>query len=72
MGNLAKEHFDKKAEQSKKNKQAGGNNVIIDLVGKVKVRFTKDYGFIKAGHEQFLSETAYEIYADKKVVEKIN
>lgn len=69
---LAKEHFEKKAAQSKKNKSEGGKNVVIDLVKKVKVRFTKDFGYMTKGKEQYVSETAYEIYADKGVVERVN
>lgn len=69
---LAKDHFEKKAAQSKKNKAEGGKNVVIDLVKKVRVRFTQDFGYIKKGHEQDLSETAFEIYNSKGVVEKVN
>ena len=72
MESLTKEHFKKKAEQSKKNLATGGKNVVIDLQKKIAARFTKDFGYIKAGHEQPLSETAYEIYAAQGVVEKIN
>lgn len=70
--NLIKEHFDKKAEQSTKNRSTGGKNVVIDLKKTIEARFTKDFGFIKAGHKQKLSETAYEIYANQGVVEKVN
>lgn len=70
---LAKDHFEKKAGQSKKNRASGtGGNVVIDLVKTYRVRFTKDIGYIKAGHEQSLSETAYEIYKEQGVVELVN
>lgn len=69
---IAKEHFDKKAEQSKKNRASGGENVVIDLVKTYRVRFTQNFGYIKAGHTQNLSETAYEIYKDKGVIELVN
>lgn len=69
---LAKEHFEEKAEQSKKNRANGGENVVIDLVKTYRVRFTKDIGFIKKGHVQSLSETAYEIYKNQKAVELVN
>lgn len=69
---LIKEHFDKKAEKSKNNRANGGKNVTIDLKKTIEARFTKDFGFIKAGHTQKLSETAFEIYSDQGVVEKVN
>lgn len=69
---ITKEHFEKKAKQSEKNRSMGGKNVTIDLKKTIEVRFTKDFGFMKAGHVQKVSETAYEIYAEQKVVEKLN
>ena len=71
-GNLVEKHFQEKAEKSKENIRNGGEAVTISLVNKVNVRFTKDFGaFIKKGHTQEVSETAYEIYNKENVVEKL-
>lgn len=65
------EAYDKKAEQSRNNLLQGGETVKINMADTTLVRFTKDYGFIKKGHVQRVSDVAYEIYADKKVIEKV-
>lgn len=61
-----------KAEQSRKNRQAGGTDVVVDVTQKVKVRFTNNFGQMKKGHEQFVSQFAFEVYDKNKCVEKIN
>ncbi len=71
-----KDHFEEKAEVAKKNQSNGGAAPTVDLTTKVKVRFTKDVvrgnkTQIKKGHEQYLSQVAYEIYLENKEVEKI-
>lgn len=70
--NLAQEHYEEKAEQSRKNKANGGSNVTIDLLKTVKIRFNKAFGYNKAGAEITVSETAYEIYNKAGVIEKVN
>lgn len=70
-GVSTQEHFDEVAAQSAKNRAMGNDNVKVDLIKTVAVRFTKDVGFIKKGHEQLLSETAFAIYKKKDVVELI-
>jgi hypothetical protein len=69
---ITKNHFDKKAKQSEKNRQSGGSNVVIDLNKKRLGRITKDYGYFKKGHEQYFSDTAWEIYQTAGVIEAVN
>ena len=64
-------HFEDLADQSKKNLAKGGKNVQIDLIKTVAARFTKSIGYIKEGHEQMLSQTAFDIYKKKDAVELI-
>ena len=66
-----KDHFEAKGKQSKENIANGGSPVIVSLVNKTLVRFTKDYGFMKKGHEQEVSDTALEIYTKEGVIEKL-
>lgn len=66
-----KEHFNDLAATSKKNKSEGRENVKIDLVKTVTARFTEDFGLLKKGHVQSLSQTAYDIYNKKGVVELV-
>ncbi len=66
-----REHFEELAQTSRKNLQNGGETVKINLIKTVNVRFTKDFGIIKKGHEQLLSQAAYDIYKKKEVVELI-
>ena len=69
---VTQEFYDKKAEQSAENKRKGGSDVEVSLVDTHKVRFTKDFGFMKKGAEATVSDVAYQIYNGKGVVEKIN
>ena len=70
--NLVEKHFQEKGNQSKENLSKGGKEVVISLINKVNVEFTKDFGdHIKAGHTQEVSETAFEIYNKAGVVKKL-
>lgn len=69
---ITKEHFEKKAEQTKKNLASGGKPVTVDLHKTVTVEFTSDYGYNKKGDVKTVSDTAYEIYNNKGVVTKVN
>lgn len=60
-----------KGKQSATNIKNGNEAVKVSLTRKVKVRFTKDYGFIKKDATLQVSELAYDIYAKAGVVEKI-
>lgn len=60
------------AEQSKKNLANGGKNVEVSITDTVKVKFTKDHGFMKKGQEATISALAYKVYDKNKCVEKIN
>lgn len=70
-GPSVKEVMQAKADQTVKNLQSGGKAVKISLTNTTNVVFTKDYGFIKAGHKQKVSDLALEIYQKAGVVEKI-
>jgi hypothetical protein len=69
--NPVKEFFEKKGKESTENLAKGGSEATISLVNKVNVEFIEDYGFIKKGHTQEVSESAFEIYNDLKVIKKI-
>lgn len=60
-----------KAKQSSVNIKNGKEAVIVKLDGKVNVRFTKDYGFMKKDQEQTVSDLAFDVYSKAGVVEKI-
>lgn len=64
-------HFQEQGQKSKENRANGGEDVKVSLTNKTKVRFTADFGFIKKGHEQEVSDVALAIYEKAKVVEKI-
>lgn len=66
-----KDVIEDKAKQSAINVKNGNKNVIVKLDGKVKVRFTSDYGFMKKGKEATISDLAYDVYSKAGVVEKI-
>lgn len=61
-----------KAEQSKKNRQAGGKDVEVSITDIVNVRFTKDFGKMKKDQTARISQFAFEVYDKNKCVEKIN
>lgn len=60
-----------KAKQSSVNIKNGKEAVIVKLDGKVNVRFTEDYGFMKKDQEQTVSDLAFDVYSKAGVVEKI-
>ncbi len=66
-----KEYFEKQGEKSKSNRSAGGKDVEVSLTNKTLVKFTKDHGFFKKGHEQEVSDVAFSIYETAGVIEKI-
>lgn len=63
--------MEEKGKQSAINVKNGKDPVIVKLNGKVKVRFTKDYGYMKKDKEATISDLAYDVYAKAGVVEKI-
>lgn len=63
--------MEEKAEMSAKNRSKGGEDVKVSLTDTVKVRFTSDYGYMRAGQTATISALAFEIYDRNKVVEKI-
>lgn len=65
------EHFQEQGQKSKENRTNGGEDVKVSLTNKTKVRFTADFGHMKKGHEQEVSDVALAIYEKAKVVEKI-
>ena len=68
---IVEAHFEELGAKTRDNLSKGGNPVVINLVDKVNVQFTKDFGFMKKGHVQEVSETAYEIYKKAGVIEKL-
>ena len=68
---IAKEYFDAQGAKSKENRANGGKEVEVSLVNKTLVRFTKNFGFMKAGEVQEVSDIALAIYEGKKVIEKL-
>lgn len=68
---IVKEYFDAKGKQSVENRTKGGEDVEINLVNKTTVEFIKDFGFIKKGHVQDVSDVAYDIYNAKGVIKKL-
>jgi hypothetical protein len=69
--NPVQEFFDKKGAESSSNLAKGGSEATISLINKVNVEFTEDYGHIKKGHVQEVSDAAFEIYNNLKVVKKV-
>jgi len=65
------EVLQEKAKQSSNNIKNGKEAVKVKLDGKVAIKFTKDYGYMKAGKEAIVSDLAYDIYTKAGVVEKI-
>jgi len=65
------EYFVEQGAKSKSNLSQGGKEVEISLINKTLVRFTKNFGFIKEGHEQEVSDVALAIYEKAKVIEKL-
>lgn len=61
-----------KAEQSRKNRNAGGKDVEVSILDIVNVRFTKDFKRMKKGKLARISRLAYEVYDKNNCVEKIN
>lgn len=60
------------AEQSKTNRNNGGKDVEVSITDTVKVKFTKDFGFMKKDQTATISILAYKVYDKNKCVEKIN
>jgi hypothetical protein len=65
------EYFEEQGAKSKENKSAGGSEVVVSLTNKTMVRFTKNHGYFKKGHEQEVSDVAYAIYDKARVIEKL-
>lgn len=63
--------LDKKAEQTVENLSKGGKPVKVNFTNTTEVVFTSDYGYIKKGHKQKVSDLALEMYQKAGVVEKI-
>lgn len=68
---ITEEYFDEQGAKSKSNKSNGGSEVVVSLINKTLVRFTENFGFIKKGHEQEVSDVAYAIYDKKGVIVKL-
>ena len=68
---VAKEYFDAQGAKSKENRSNGGKEVEVSLTNKTNVRFIKDFGFMREGDVQEVSDVALAIYESKKVIEKI-
>ena len=68
---IVEAHFEAKGKQTKENLSNGGSPVVVSLVNKTLVRFTKSFGFMEKGHVQEVSDTALEIYTKEGVIEKI-
>ena len=68
---VAKEYFETQGAKSKENKSSGGKEVEVSLTNKTAVRFTEDFGFMKKGDVQEVSDVALAIYEGKKVIEKL-
>lgn len=64
-------YFEEKAEKAIKAKKDGAQAPKVSLKNTIKVQFTRNYGFIKKGHVQKVSEVAYEMYQKAGVVEKV-
>lgn len=60
------------AEQSKKNRENGGKDVVVSILDTVDVVFTKDFGFMRKNQKARISTLAYETYKRNKCVEKTN
>ncbi len=65
------EYFEEQGKKSKENKAQGGKEVEVSLTNKTFVRFTKNHGFFKKGHEQEVSDVAFAIYDKAGVIEKL-
>lgn len=61
------QYFDVKAKEAKDN----GKDIVISLTNKRKVEFTKDYGFMRIGHTQEVSDQAFEIYNKAGVIKEV-
>ena len=68
---ITEEYFDEQGAKSRSNKANGGTEVVVSLVNKTLVRFKENFGFIKKGHEQEVSDVAYAIYDKAGVIEKL-
>jgi len=70
---LTAEYFDDKAEKSRDNKSKGGEFVEVNLTNTTTIKFLEDFGkHIKKDQVLTVSDVAYEIYAGKAKVEKLN
>lgn len=70
---LTAEYFDEKSEKSRDNKAKGGEFVEVNLTNTNTIKFLEDFGkHIKKGQVLTVSDVAYEIYANKAKVEKVN
>lgn len=58
----SQDFFDEKAEEARES----GHSQSIDLTTKIKVEFLKDFGFMKKGHKQEISQSAYDTYMMSK------
>lgn len=67
-----KDYFENKAVEAKKRLEEGKPLEKVNIEDKVKVRFTKDYGYMKKGQEATISIVAYNIYNENKCIEKID
>lgn len=63
--------LESKAEQTKKNLSQGGTAVKVSIVNTTEVIFTADYGYMKKGHKQRVSDLALEMYQKAGVVERL-
>lgn len=68
---IVEAHFEELGAKTRDNLSSGGKAVTVNLIDKTNVKFTKDFGFMKKGHVQEVSETAYEIYKKAGVIEKL-
>lgn len=68
---ITEEYFEEQGAKSRENKSKGGSEVVVSLTNKTLVRFKENFGFIKAGHEQEISDVAFAIYDKAGVIEKL-
>jgi hypothetical protein len=70
-GEAVEQYFEDKGKTSKNNLSNGGEETKISLTNKKLVRFTADTKYIRKGHVQEVSESAFEIYNKLGVIELV-
>lgn len=65
------EWFQEQGAKSKQNLSQGGKEVEVNLINKTLVEFTENFGFLKKGHVQEISDVAFAIYEKAGVIKKL-